>query len=391
MAAGFSVLQTSLLSFLTFSGASQFAIVGVIGAGGSALSGIATATLLGFRNGLYGLRMAPLLKVKGLKRIAAAHITIDESTGVALSQQSLLPDVQRASDRFAKLAGDERDTGALSGTTGSGSVVQLLTQMSSQLDELAKTITGSQDKVASLFDEGSTHLKAMRELLSAGGEIGPRSDQFSAEVVQLAAVISALQETGVAPSVKRAAADLSLGFIAPVANGGTQDLVNRQDQAMDSVKASVAAQSQALATAADQILAQPPVAQRRFVPLSAAEAVLRYWSDFIPSWAGAISIDLLPVVLVLVLMVVHDAMRRDAGEVDEAESVTAAEMIRAMALYRQMTGMPQPAAEPAAAPEIPVEPPATVQPVVLEAETTDGTVTPIDVNQRKRSDGPLRP
>ena len=79
VAAGFSVLQSSLLSLLTFSGASQFAIVGVIGAGGSALSGIAAATLLGFRNGLYGLRMAPLLKVKGLKRIAAAHITIDDA------------------------------------------------------------------------------------------------------------------------------------------------------------------------------------------------------------------------------------------------------------------------------------------------------------------------
>lgn len=96
VAAGFSVLQSCLLSLLTFSGASQFAIVGVIGAGGTALSGIATATLLGFRNGLYGLRMAPLLKVKGIKRIAAAHITIDESTGIALSQESLGQDAMRA-------------------------------------------------------------------------------------------------------------------------------------------------------------------------------------------------------------------------------------------------------------------------------------------------------
>lgn len=96
VAAGFSVLQSCLLSLLTFSGASQFAIVGVIGAGGTALSGIATATLLGFRNGLYGLRMAPLLKVKGVKRIVAAHITIDESTGVALSQESLGEDAMRA-------------------------------------------------------------------------------------------------------------------------------------------------------------------------------------------------------------------------------------------------------------------------------------------------------
>ena len=96
VAAGFSVLQTCLLSLLTFSGASQFAIVGVIGSGGGALSGVTTATLLGFRNGLYGMRMSPLLKTKGIKRIAAAHITIDESTGVALSQESLGEDAMRS-------------------------------------------------------------------------------------------------------------------------------------------------------------------------------------------------------------------------------------------------------------------------------------------------------
>jgi predicted branched-subunit amino acid permease len=88
VANGFSVLQSCLLSLLTFSGASQFAVIGVIGSGGSALSGIATASLLGTRNGLYGVLMAPILKVRGLKRVVAAHITIDESTGVSLSQES---------------------------------------------------------------------------------------------------------------------------------------------------------------------------------------------------------------------------------------------------------------------------------------------------------------
>lgn len=87
VANGFSVLQSCLLSLLTFSGASQFAVIGVIGAGGSAISGIATASLLGIRNGLYGVLMAPILKVRGFKRLVAAHVTIDESTGVSLSQE----------------------------------------------------------------------------------------------------------------------------------------------------------------------------------------------------------------------------------------------------------------------------------------------------------------
>ncbi len=89
IAAGFSILQTCLLSLLTFSGASQFAVVGVMGAGGTALSGIATASLLGIRNTLYGLRMAPILKVRGLKKVIAAQVTIDESTGVAIGQEAL--------------------------------------------------------------------------------------------------------------------------------------------------------------------------------------------------------------------------------------------------------------------------------------------------------------
>ncbi len=86
--AGFTILQTCLLSILLFSGASQFAVVGIMGAGGSAISAIATATLLGFRNALYGLQMAPILKVTGLKRILSAQITIDESTAVSTLQES---------------------------------------------------------------------------------------------------------------------------------------------------------------------------------------------------------------------------------------------------------------------------------------------------------------
>ncbi len=89
IAAGFSLLQTCALSLLTFSGASQFAVVGVLGAGGSAISGIATASLLGIRNALYGMRMAPLLKIRGWKRLVGAQVTIDESTGVALGQSEL--------------------------------------------------------------------------------------------------------------------------------------------------------------------------------------------------------------------------------------------------------------------------------------------------------------
>ena len=68
-----------------FTGASQFALVGVVAAGGAPLSGAATALLLGTRNTLYGLRMAPVLQWHGWRgRAAAAHVLIDESTAMSL-------------------------------------------------------------------------------------------------------------------------------------------------------------------------------------------------------------------------------------------------------------------------------------------------------------------
>jgi predicted branched-subunit amino acid permease len=92
-AAGLSVLQTCALSLLMFTGASQFAMVGVIGSGGNPFAGMATALLLGARNALYGLQLGRLLEVRGGRRMAAAQLVIDESTAMAIVRDD--PDAAR--------------------------------------------------------------------------------------------------------------------------------------------------------------------------------------------------------------------------------------------------------------------------------------------------------
>lgn len=86
VASGLTLPQTVLLSLLLFSGGSQFALAGVLGAGGGGAAAVATSTLLGVRNGLYGLQVARLLEARGLRRLVAAQLTIDESTAVAVGQ-----------------------------------------------------------------------------------------------------------------------------------------------------------------------------------------------------------------------------------------------------------------------------------------------------------------
>jgi predicted branched-subunit amino acid permease len=94
-AAGLSLLQTCVMSLLMFTGASQFALVGVLGAGGSVWAGAATAALLGSRNALYAVRLSTLLDVRGLKRALAAHFVIDETTAMAIARD------QPSASRFA--------------------------------------------------------------------------------------------------------------------------------------------------------------------------------------------------------------------------------------------------------------------------------------------------
>src|SRR5690625_3738346 len=87
VASGLSVAQAMTLSLVLFSGASQFAFVGVA-ATGSPLAAIPAALLLGVRNTFYGVTIAQILRPRGWRRVLAAHFSIDETAAMAAAQRS---------------------------------------------------------------------------------------------------------------------------------------------------------------------------------------------------------------------------------------------------------------------------------------------------------------
>jgi hypothetical protein len=291
---------------------------------------------------------------------------LDQANTNAIAAQGLLPDIQLASSRFAKLADAER-AGSLTGTAGSGTVVQLLTQMSGQLDSLGQEVQASAKRVSALYEQGGKNLAKMRELISDRGPIAARSDAFAAESLALMGVIANLQQTSVAPAVKRAASSLSSGFVAPAAGGRTADLADRQTAVVGKVEGSIATQAGSLSDAADKILAMPRVEPGRFQTLSPAEAVLRYAGDFIPSWAGAISIDLMPAVLVLILCVVHATIRREGLPAVSASEMTAGELVAALQMARDVEQARRQTAEAKA----------DAEPVSGPATTAEENITPL--------------
>ncbi|HET6858098.1 MAG TPA: AzlC family ABC transporter permease [Streptomyces sp.] len=84
--AGLTLMQTCALSLLVFTGASQFALVGALAAGGNPFTAAAGAFFLGVRNAFYGLRLSQLLALPRFVRPFAAHWVIDETTAVTLAQ-----------------------------------------------------------------------------------------------------------------------------------------------------------------------------------------------------------------------------------------------------------------------------------------------------------------
>jgi 4-azaleucine resistance transporter AzlC len=83
---GLSLGQTMALSLVMFTGASQFAFVGVAASGGSPFAAVPAALLLGVRNAFYGVPISEILHPRGIARLWTAHFVIDETTAMAISQ-----------------------------------------------------------------------------------------------------------------------------------------------------------------------------------------------------------------------------------------------------------------------------------------------------------------
>src|SRR6185437_8932057 len=93
VASGLSPAQACVMSMLVFTGASQFAFVGVIAAGGGAFAAMGPAVMLAVRNAAYGLSLTSILPARLRDRALAAHLVIDETTAMARAQSD--PDAAR--------------------------------------------------------------------------------------------------------------------------------------------------------------------------------------------------------------------------------------------------------------------------------------------------------
>ena len=263
------------------------------------------------------------------------QFALEQAHDLSQSSQSLGREVKRAHQSFAELAELEQ-SGDLSGTAGRGAVFRVLTQKAEELRNLEEQILAQQPLIDDTFQQGNDILTGMRALIVAPGPVDPRSVQFSEESVRLAGIISRLHRYSVAPLVARAAQDLPASVVLPELDGRNSDIRKAQSSTIDSVLNALDQRSKTLKTAADEILEIEIHDKIAYNPISSADAVIRYADNFLPSWAGAIAIDLLPAVLVFVRTVTQAAIRRGKDGVSIEETLTLADLKAAMNAMRDV-------------------------------------------------------
>ncbi|MEM9796404.1 MAG: hypothetical protein AAF919_07940 [Pseudomonadota bacterium] len=261
--------------------------------------------------------------------------SLERAHEITLQGQALVLDVGRTRQGFEDLSQQEA-VGGLSGLAGRGAVFRVLTQKSDELGALEALIAAQEAPVAAAFGEGNAILSRMRALTVAPGPVEDRSVEFSEEAVRLAGVITELRQLSVAPLVDRAARDLAQSVVLPRLDAGDAGGQAAQQATITSLLEVVGRRAETLQAAASEVLALEPPAEVVYTPISTADAVIRYARNFAPSWAGAIAIDLLPAVLVLIVAVAQAAIRAGRDPATAEDAMTVAELRAAVLALRDV-------------------------------------------------------
>jgi hypothetical protein len=262
---------------------------------------------------------------------------LERANQIAVEGQGLERDVARMRQGFTDLA-EREAAGGLSGFAGRGAVVRLLGQKSDELAALEAQIAAQGPAVAAAFDEGNAILSRMRGLLADTGPVAQRSVTFSEEAVRLSNVIVRLRQLSPAPLVVRAADDLSQSFVVPVLDGANAETRAGQAATIDAVLVALGQRAETLRNAAQAVVNLPPPAETIYTPISPADAVILYAANFAPSWAGAIAIDLLPAVLVLILAITQAAIRSGREGAAPEDTMSLKDLRAALRVAREIEG-----------------------------------------------------
>jgi hypothetical protein len=254
---------------------------------------------------------------------------LEDAYEIANNNINLSDQVENARRNFEDLSASEA-TGKISGASGKGTVFNVLEQKQNELKNIKEQIDTLSENIKPVFEKGSIILSNMRSLTVDSGSVDKRSILFAEDSVKLAGVITELRQLSTAPLVKRIAINLGTSIYIPSYDGKNETTRESQKTAITAVREVLEQQSKTLEEAAQKVIDIKQPKETAYTAISKADAIIKYASNFAPSWAGAIAIDLLPAVLVFILAITQATIRSGRDGLSIEDTMTLSDLRAAM-------------------------------------------------------------
>lgn len=211
----------------------------------------------------------------------------------------LAEEFERAAGYWNGRASAERGSGSSSGGSGEGTVTYALQDIADRFATLAKTAQALAVREADVLGTAQAALKEARAVLDQPGTIEARRTAMKAALDRIRQALLVLSDGAPADGLLRDLSTIPLEARNRPLTARTE--AGRRDQrlALDRLQTELNDRSAASLALLQTIATRSPPDLPVVVILTPVEAVIAHWRAFLPAWAAALGLDLLPVVILL--------------------------------------------------------------------------------------------
>ena len=243
--------------------------------------------------------------------------------------QNLLPDIRRELSTYTKLADNEFKHGTITGSPGSGAVVDFLNATANRLKDLEKVVATHIKTVEKKTTNARKLLDKSRTIANQDTSISERLDGVSRQFDKLNLLLSDIDANGLAESVKRTLASLSIGSGDLIQYSKIPQTATRQKDAIASIEKTLTHTASILSSVADDITKLPSPPEITVERISPMQAVLIYADAYVPAWAAGITLDIACLFPLLFLMLAKSGVSDEERARQRVEGMTIGEVLDA--------------------------------------------------------------
>ena len=181
-------------------------------------------------------------------------------------------------------------------------------------------------------------LETIRAILVADAPYRERMTRIARHSDELRRIVANMDASGLAQSVDRALKSVP-GEVDLYTNySGNQRIAAKQKAALDKVGADVAETVKVLGELIDQIVGSPAVQLVSFERITPTQSVFRYWTNFLPHFAGGIALDLMPLAVLIFASIANGSMSRGQIVRSEIGGLSVKDLMLANAAFLALRG-----------------------------------------------------